>query len=230
MSMTEEMVARIAKLERKLAALEVKERPLALRGHRDDFLGRSLDVRYEQSIAGGGSITLQALHGGVVRLRCGNLLNEYANLILGNAADAYTTLDADEGWVQIWRGQVPILTQLQATAGGYEFTTGTHIYAGFRVDVSAVNWILRCTGVGTTNVDTGVAADTQYHVHRLETYPITGGRRVDYYLDGAPIGSCSTANVTGNLLSPVLLNVNRVGGAVRDWYVDFWDVIPMNLV
>lgn len=203
-----------------------------LRGWKDDFLGDSLAPQYTTWVIGaGGSTTLLAAHGGVVRLRVDVALNDFQNLVLGDAADNYTTLDADEGWVMYWRAQIPSLADLQATAGGYLVGGASdHIYAGFRVDVSAANWILRCSdGAGTTNVDTGVAADTNYHWHGLSAYVNgDGNRQADYKLDNTLIGS-TTGNVTANLLTPMLLNVNRVGGAKRNFDIDFWAVIPRNL-
>jgi len=84
------------------------------------------------------------------------------------------------------------------------------------------------TGGGAVNaVDSGVAADTDPHVHRLIAYPITGGRQVDYFLDGAQIAS-TTVNVPTAVLTP-LARCYAAAVAARALGLDYWGVIPMNL-
>ena len=119
MSIEEELAARITKAQKDLAALEAKERPLALRGWRDDFLGDSLHEQYTPVSAGAGSSgALQDnAHGGIYRLTSGPAAGRYHYLWLGNAVDGFDTLDADYGWVQIVRMAVSATTNFSGIFG-----------------------------------------------------------------------------------------------------------------
>lgn len=203
-----------------------------LRGHRDDFFGDLLRDEYTPQTVGGGSlVTLQdAAHGGWVRLTADTADGNSAALYLGSAAGGFDSLDADDGWVMFWRMRANQLTNIQATAGVYSVGGNDFLYAGFRSDISAANWMIRCVAGGVaTNIDTGVAADTGWHWHTLFVRAITGGRQVDYWVDGAPIGT-NTVNVSGVIMEPVLFCVNRGGAApARTADFDMWRPTPRNL-
>ena len=230
MSLSEQMVARIAKLERRMEEVKTKERPLALQGWRDDFFGRSIDVKYEQQIVGAGSGIglLDTAHGGWIQLLAGAGNGRYARLWLGNAAFNYDTLDADHGWVMMVRVVIMSSVASAILLLGAE-TTNRVIWMGLDTNTSA-NWIIRSTDAGgTTNLDTGIAADTGSHWHRLEVFPedIAGGRQADYYLDGALIGS-KTTNMPTEALTPNLMMFTREAVA-KTVYIDYLGIIPMNL-
>lgn len=229
MSVTGDLVARVTALERKLDALAAKERPLVLRGWRDDFLGHVLRDQYTTETVGGGACTLQDdRHGGQVRFRAGATANDYHRLWLGDAADAYATLDADEGWVQISRSKLVDVVDVRAWMGATDFAENDAIRCGMSSAVGP-NWLLETrTGGGAWNiVDSGVAADTDWHVHRLEANPTLAGRQVDYYLDGARIAT-TIVSVPTIWITPVLQCQTLANDFTVLW-VDYWDVIPQNL-
>jgi len=104
------------------------------------------------------------------------------------------------------------------------------IMAGFASPDVANNWrLVTRTAAGPVNiVDSGIAADTDPHVHRLVTYPITGGlRQADYFLDGALIATTSVS-VPITVITPIV-RAYAIAVAARYVDLDFWAVIPRNL-
>jgi len=201
-----------------------------LRGHLDDFFGDQLLDEYTTVVVGAGSsVSLVPGHGGWVWLRAGPANGRSAKLWLGDATDLWPTLDADYGYVIAVRMVINRTTNIQATIMVGNAASTRYIAYGIRTDMVANNWMIRTVdGVGGSNLDTGVATDTDPHWHVANVYPITGGRQIDYFLDGAPIGS-KTTNMPNELLTPNLYCQNRNVAADCDMRVDTWDVIPRNL-
>lgn len=199
-----------------------------LRGWKDDFFGDAIDARYASSIVGVGSglSLVDGAHGGWLRLTAGPAAARYAYLWLGDAIGGQDTLDADEGWIQISRMKLSHTTNFLAMFGVYNAALAHYIQAGYSSAVGA-NWLLRGSDGAPWNNASTVAADTDWHWHVLNVYPITGGRRVDYYLDGSLIAS-QTANVPATVLTPILISYS-LGAAARSMDVDYWAVIPRNL-
>ena len=202
-----------------------------LRGWRDDFLGQSLDVKYTQVVMGVGSnITLRHEVGGVVRMQSGGAATRYALLELGDGAGSYEPLDADYGWVQM--GYLRLGSTADIYAGLYAYNSGGAelLVTGIRTDVVANNWIIRAhDGVAFAHTDTGVAADTDWHLHIQHVYTTdVPGYQIDYWLDGRKIGS-QTVRVPTVLLAPGLISYTVAGAAVKNLYADIWNVIPRNL-
>ncbi len=235
MTVKDALIRQLDDLDKRTQTLESREvRRLItdypwLRGWHDDFWGDQLKDEYELWTGGAAStVQLQWAANGVVRLRCDLNLGNWANLVLGDSADNFLSLDITEGWIMLWRAQIPILNQLQALGGGLEATTNHKIVAGFRATTGA-NWIISCTDAGgTTDLNTGVAADTDWHWHALKVYRKDGVDRVEYSLDGTLIGT-NLNSVPVNRLTPMLLCGNVVGGNRRNHDIDSWDVIPLNL-
>ena len=202
-----------------------------LRGHKDDFFGDQINDEYEQETVGAGStITLaDTAHGGWVQLRAGDDPGRYSRLWLGASAGGYNTLDADEGWVQMALIKYPFantdVVHMMGAAATPAF--GGYIQLGLDTAIGA-NYIIQCFDGVLTTTDSGIAADNAWHWHVADVYPITGGRQVDYYLDGALI-AYQTTNVPTTVLTPFGITYNR-GTAIRrsDW--DYWGVIPRQLV
>ena len=199
-----------------------------LRGHKDDFFGDFIRDEYDQQVNGVGSfiVLLDAVHGGQINLTSGPGNARYAELWLGNRAGNYDTLGADEGWIQIARLKVNVIA-----AGNFDTSmrsgnaAGTRqIFVGINTWLSAANWVIHCVDfAGNSTTDTGVAFDTDWHWHTAEV----SSDQVNYYLDGALIGT-HTTNVPADILTPCLISYS--GGAVaRNVNVDFWAVIPRNL-
>jgi len=232
-SAVEEFVARLSRAQERLDALEAQERPLVLRGWRDDFLGRTWHEQYDVTdvVGAGSSITLlDAAHGGHLSLRSGAGVGRYARIWLGAFAGGYNTLDADEGWTQIARIQYQFALTNVIYMIGANITPALNRYIRVGVDTNiGANYILQCNDGVLSTTDSGVAADGAWHVHRLEAYPdpVAGGCRVDYFLDGALI-AYQTANVPTEVLTPFGFTYSRAANVRRsDW--DYWDVIPGNL-
>jgi len=229
----EELVARLGAAQKRLAALEARERPLVLRGWRDDFLGDSLHEQYTQDIAGVGSAIalLDPAHGGQVRLTAGPVSGRYAYLWLGDNAGGYDTLDVDQGWVMI-----ALMKHVDSgTAGNQQTIFGASnaaitrfIQAGINEVRVAGNWMLDCqNAAGRTTVDSNIAYDDLRHVHRLDVYPTLTGYRVDYLLDGVLIAS-NTTNIFTDCITPIIRCYAQSANQ-RRLDVDYWDVVPMNL-
>ena len=207
----------------------------ALRGWKDDFFGDSIHEQYTAVSAGAGSggALQNNAHGGVYLLTAGATSGFYHYLWLGNAADGYATLDADLGWVQI-----AYLRHIDSGAAGNQQTTfgasnaaiSRYIQAGINEVVVAGNWMIDCQdAAGRTTVDSGVAYDSGWHWHVLSVYPITGGgRQADYLLDGALIAS-NTANIFTDPITPIIRCYAQSANQ-RRLELDFWGVIPRNLV
>lgn len=202
-----------------------------LRGWEDDFFGRAVHPQYLVEIVGAGSTVtfLTPFHGGALRLTSGPAAGRYARLWLGDGADGYATLDADYGWVQITRMAISHTTNLAINFGAMNSTGNDYIFAGINTTVVAANWSLltRTGGGALNNVDSGVAADTDWHWHVLDVFPITGGRQVDYYIDGSLIAT-TTVSVPIIVLTPIVYCYSAAA-AIRNVDLDYWAVIPRNL-
>lgn len=203
-----------------------------LRGWKDDFFGGALHEQYTTDFAGANSIiaTLwNAAHGGWVNLQSGDGAGRYSNLWLGDAANGKATLDADEGWVQIVRMVISHTTNIAATFGATNSTFNDFILAGMNTTAVAANWMLQTrTGGGAINtVDSGVAADTDWHYHALEVYPDAGARRVDYWLDADKIAT-TLVSVPIFWITPIV-RCYSTAAAIRVNTLDYWAVIPRNL-
>ena len=221
----EQLIAGVTTLEQGIRALEVRERPLALRGWRDDFLGDAFHEQYDlRTVGAASSILLQNnAHGGVVRLQTDANIADYARIMLGDQAYAFNTLDADEGWCMIGRYKLSHTTNILVDM----FVTDALLN---RIHVTAdttvgANWYLRTyDNIGLENwADSGVAIDTDWHVHRLE---VTSGR-AEHFMDGALI-NYTTVKI------PTVVETGNVrclarAAAVRYMDLDYWDVIPRNL-
>lgn len=198
---------------------------------RDHFMGQSLDVKYAQILVGGTStITLGPRLNGQVRLRTDTALNNYAWLRLGDAAAGYNVLDADEGFVMIMRSYNEDTSGVYAVMHAYDITTGEYIAVGAHTGDVANNWMIRCNdGVGSFT-DSGVALDTDWHIHAMEVgLNDDGNNQVDYKLDGALIAS-QTTNIPTGLLTPGWLTYVLVDGDRKLSYIDWVVVAPRNLV
>jgi len=204
----------------------------ALRGWKDDFLGDVIADQYTavSNGAGSGGALLNNAPGGFYQLTAGAGVGFFHQLWLGDAADGFATLDADEGWVMMARFSLSHTTTIAGEFGVRDLAYNNTIDAGLNVGFLANNWIIKTrTGGGAINtVDTGVVADVSLHWHVLDVYPITGGlRQVDYFLDGARIAT-TTISVPIAVLTPYVQSY-ATAAAVRRVYLDFWAVIPRNL-
>jgi len=198
-----------------------------LRGSNDDFFGDAIDAKYSTTFAGAGTITPQNnMHGGVIKLLTGALVNDYSALRL---AQNYNTLQAQtgSGWIMLVRAKVNETTNRTYRFGAGDFGVWNN-YITPTVDTALANpnWYLRTrTGGGALNdVDSGVAADTNWHWHALEV-------RQDYaahYLDGDRINQTVIAIPNAAFIEAFMYTLTTTTVA-KSTYVDVWDVIPRNL-
>ena len=222
----EQLIAGVTALEQGIRALEVRERPLALRGWRDDFLGTAFHEQYSTHV-GNGTVTFVpgGEHGGVIMLSTNAVLGAWADMFLGTRADAYLTLDADYGWTMIWRMKVSsVAGNLRARAGARDNAANNYIAAGLWQDFGN-NWVVvtRLGGGAINSVASTVVADTNWHVHRLG---VTSGL-VNYFVDGSLL-------VTTPVSVPIVpltpwISAFVSAAVARDAYYDWWDVIPQVL-
>jgi hypothetical protein len=198
-----------------------------LRGWKDDFVGKTIHQHYMTEVNGAGSsVALCQTEGGILAMIAGPANGRWARIWLGDNADNYPVLKAQRGWRQIARMQISHTTNIQATLEAVQIAPTRQIVCGIRTDAVASNWLIRTwDAAGTTNTDTGVAADTAWHWHQVDVYPSNSGHRVDYFLDGTLIGY-SALNIPTEVLTPNVIVVNRGVAASRSVSVDFWAVIP----
>lgn len=223
----EELAARLANLERGIAAAERRERVLVARGWGDDFLGQALHEQYEPRTDALGVGSYVALvnnaHGGWVQLYAGAAAGAYGRLMLGEQTDLYDTLDPDEGFRLIGRWRISstanILGDMFVNAPAWNHI---HVVA----DTShGPNWYIRNddnSGVDNWE-DSGVAIDTGWHVHELAA---TSGR-AEHLLDGQLI-NVSVTKIPTVPMTPDIRCLARAAAA-KDLYLDWWAVRPQNL-
>lgn len=194
-----------------------------LGGHHDDFFGQALGAGYATEVSGGSVELRDSEHGGVVRLRANAGVGNWARLWLGDAAGGYDTLDADEGWLMLFRGRHADWTSTTMLFGANDATTSSdRIWAA---NISGT-WRLRCTSGGaTTTVDSGISVDGDRYRHALEVYPTASGHQVDYWLDGVLIASC-TSDVPAVPLTPMLYVYSNDDGESKTMYCNYWAVVP----
>jgi len=202
-----------------------------LRGWKDDFFGDLLQDQYAVAQIGGGSVTLvNNSHGGWAQILAAAGAANYTRLWLGNAADGFATLDADYGWTMLVRMALESVVSVSVTIGSMNSTLNDFIFCGFDSSALGGRWNIsvRTGGGAVAQVDSGIASDAATHMHRIDVYPITGGRQVDYYLDGNRIAFSTHASIPPAVLTPLIRVYNR-GAATRSAYPDYWAVIPRNL-
>jgi len=227
MTLLGEAVAQLTALERGIARAEARERILAARGWSDDFLGQALHEQYEPRTDALGVGSYVALvnnaHGGVVRLYAGAAVAAYGRLMLGEQSDLYDTLDPDEGFRIIARWKLShttnVLGDMFVNAPAWNHI---HVVAD---TAHGPNWYIRNdNNIGVDNwEDSGVAIDTDWHVHELAA---TSGR-AEHLLDGALI-NVSTTKIPTVPMTPDMRCLARAAAA-RYVDLDWWTVRPQNL-
>ncbi len=158
----------------------------------DHFLGDQL--KDEWRTAGAGSaVVVDAQPGGIVRITTGAITNnEYfidwrdiRSLLVSKKLTFETRLK---------------LTQTNTMRAIINLRFGGADNLGFDYNTPETSWHVQCDSGGTTDVDTNVLADTDYHIFRIECFP-TG--EVHFYIDGVETdNSPIVANITAQYLQP----------------------------
>ncbi len=170
----------------------------------DDFHGDQLQDEWRETGEAGGSAAVIDLQvGGVVRLTTDTDTNDKWIIDWNNIASLHVSKRVS---MEI-RAKVNQATYVSV---GFvlQFDMGNRIF--FFVNEilgGATNWRILCIDGGAqTNLDSGVALDTDYHIFRFECH-LHGGSHVHFYIDGV-----ETAN------SPITTNIpDDAGDYFNPW-------------
>jgi hypothetical protein len=153
----------------------------------DHFLGDQL--KDEWNNAGTGSaVVVDAQTGGIVRITTGALTGNAHridwNLIRSLHVDQRVTMEI----------RAKLNQTAQTTARFSLRVDGTNRIVFYFSITTNPNWIIICVDGGAlTQFDSGVVADTDYHIFRIECFP-TG--EVHFYIDGV---ECANSPITTNI-------------------------------
>lgn len=180
----------------------------------DDFPGALYNNRMWSGLAGNGYIVYYSpscLNGQLrVHSRASNFYELY---------QADRSFGVDRKFENTWRNYIPYLTDFQGRWGmrGANSTVDA-IYFGYASDVGA-NWLIgTLAGSSSTVVDTGIAADTNFHEFRVTG--VTG--TINYFIDEVSVGVITTNIPTGSMC-PYCRSTSLSTGE-RDVFVDYVEV------
>ena len=157
----------------------------------DDFLGDS--IRDLWTAAGTGSAAVvDAQDGGVVRLTTGATSGNTEYMHWG---DIRSLLVSKKVTMEV-RAKLTQTTYVDVWFSlYYDFNNQAFIQHGNNA-VGADTWDIRCiNGGAATTFDSGILADTDYHIFRIEAFPTD---EVHFYIDGV---ECANSPITTNIPS-----------------------------
>jgi len=156
----------------------------------DDFLGDQLGDEWGQTLVGAGSVAVvDAVTGGVARLTTGAVTQDDTSIHWTNVRSLHVNkLIAMEARVLISKVTVGTLDAMISLF----FDSNNQIQF---VESGSTWFIYAEDGGATTQLTSGVAMDTDFHIYRIEAH-LHGGSHVHYYIDGV-----ETAN------SPIAINI-----------------------
>jgi len=165
---------------------------------KDHFFGDKLQDEWSEGGTGSAAVVdLQA--GGIVRLITGATINNEYHIQWGENPNEIRSLLVTKQVTIEFLVLLASVDNVEAHLSLYY--DGTH-FVRFRFDSGASNnWLIETDdGTGPTSADSGEAADTGYHVFRIECFP-TG--EVNYYIDGDPVANSPiTADIPTEHLMP----------------------------
>ena len=176
----------------------------------DDFSGTSYNTNTWTTQSGSGSILLpESPIGGQLIVRAN--ANNYYAMIAGLSLFVNTKLSVT------WRTRINSLTSSRAAFGAAQSTTS--IIEWIYEAALGGNWRLRAYASATeTVVDTGIAADTNWH-----EFTIVGNSGViNFFLDNAPVGVITT-NLPTSSLGPFVKSTSTTA-ATKDIYIDWVEI------
>jgi hypothetical protein len=184
----------------------------------DDFLGDQLQDEWTLTVvATGAGTVVDAQTGGIYRLSAAtNATNDAARIDWGGGAPIRCLLATKKVTLEV-RAKLSSAANVETQLA--LFFDGTN-FMRFRFDTGVgVNWLVETDdGTGPTSADSGIAADTDYHVYRIECFP-TG--EVHYYIDGVETGNSPIiTDITANYLMPYLY-VETLAVAVKQLDIDY---------
>jgi len=190
----------------------------------DHFLGDSLDPRYATTI-GNATIAIDKQNAGVVRLHLNAVAGAVAYLWLGDSAGSYDNLDADDGWVGIWRFRLSGTSDLQAYVGGESAGGTDRIQLGVDSSQGADFYIrTKANGGSNTYTSLAVAADTQWHTWAIQAQTA----QVLVWLDRVLVATHTSNVPTGPLQGEAI--VYTPGGTATNMDLDYAAWIPRSSI
>lgn len=229
MEVDAETISKLVALEDGLAQLEARESRRMVTdydweaGWRDDFFGHTLRSEYDQRTVGAlSSIALEdGAHGGVVRLTSGNVLSDYARIMLGDRNYLFDSLDPDE---RFWLGGIFQLSHITSILVDLFVNAPINELVHIAADTDqGPNWYLRTdVGTGVDNwVNSGVPIDTNKHEHWLEMRSGWAGHWLDNVLINETTVKIPAIAMTANFRCLSRAAASRYGR------LDFFAAIPM---
>lgn len=162
----------------------------------DDFHGDQLQDEWDAA-GTGSAVVVDAQTGGIVRITTGAIVNNNYRI---DWADIRSLLVTKKATMEV-RAK---LAQTPALEAKFElFFDGTH-YIRFIYDTGiGPNWLTRCRDGGAeASQDSGIAADTDYHIFRIECQT-HGGSHIHFYIDGTETANSPlTTNIPTDYLQP----------------------------
>jgi len=160
----------------------------------DDFIG--ITGNWETDVSGSGSAGLTKIAGysGIVRLATGATASSTATLSLASSPfRIYGRIPP----AFAFKLRLNSLTNTSALISMYN-AGGTRVDFLYDPSTSA-NWIARCRKAGSeTAVDTGVAADTSFHIFKM----VASTSVVYFLIDGTKVAEITADIPTGYVLNP----------------------------
>lgn len=169
----------------------------------DHFLGDQLKDEWRSTgDAGGSAAVVDAQTGGIVRITTNNVDTEAWRIDWTFVRSLHVSMKVT---MEV-RAKLTQTTSVDAWLALY-FDFSNRIFFDYDTATSA-NWYINCVDGGTpTSQDSGIAADTSYHIFRIECQT-HGSNHVHFYIDGVETGNSPiTTNIpddAGDFLMPYL--------------------------
>ncbi len=166
---------------------------------KDDFLGDQLqDLWTGSGDAGGSGVVVDAQTGGIIRLTTDGDTNDDWSIDW----NTIRTLHVSQNVVIEMRMKLSSVANVRCRVPRIFFDGTNNIL--FQLDTGVDgNWHARTLDGATTDTDTGIVADTDYHVFRIDTFDTPS---VNFYIDDVLVAT-HTTNIpddAGDFLEPQL--------------------------
>jgi len=184
----------------------------------DDFLGDQLQDEWALTVvATGAGAVIDAQTGGVYRLSAAtNATNDAARIDWGGGTPIRSLLASKKATLEV-RAKLSSAADVEAQLALY--FDGTN-FMRFRFDTGVgVNWLIETDDTtGPTSASSGEAADTDYHIFRVECLP---AGEAHFYIDGVETANSPiTTDITANYLMPYLY-IETLAAAVKQLDIDY---------
>ena len=185
----------------------------------DHFLGDQIKDEWNSTIVGAGTnAVVDQQTGGIVRLTTGGI-NGDNNILDWN--DIRSLLVSKRVSIE-FKAKLDSITSSSATLDLlFNVNNRVSFYATLPAEA---NWLIWCRdGGASTQLDSGIAVDTDYHIFRSECHT-HGGNHVHFYIDGVETANSPiTTNIpddAADYLQPRLFRRTAIG-AVKSMDVDY---------